>query len=355
MDPELLDRPPARPTIELPGLPFTLKDYTFLERIGQGGFGEVYKVHSAKFDRIFVAKVIVLTTQQQLQQVSDDSLDAEISALRRLNHPHIIRLYSQFRDGPLLFLILEYCPGGDLQQEIDQHRDGIAIGRFMEIAVPMLEALQFCHSSGIAHRDIKPSNVFFDSYGRVKLADFGLATITAGHLCNSFGGSLNYQSPELLARAPHDAFACDVWALGVTFALMIDGRLPWHCDAPATLKGRIMKGQYFLSSRVPAGLAKLIARMIVIDPVNRATCRDILEDPWLKGFALPAGLPKLSSRLVRSGNGITTSGASNLILSRAARESARQLFLPGKRRSINLSSLTSRVDPDALPPLSFLA
>ncbi|OHT09198.1 hypothetical protein TRFO_22034 [Tritrichomonas foetus] len=105
----------------------------------------------------------------------EETFLAEVSALSKLSHPNIVSAFEGFVCGDRLVLILEYCPGGSIQDML--HNGDILKGdRLHAFTYQIVSALRHCHEKGIAHRDIKPANIFIDRYGRPKLADFGLAT-----------------------------------------------------------------------------------------------------------------------------------------------------------------------------------
>jgi serine/threonine protein kinase len=206
------------------------------------------------------------------------SVNAEVTTLCQLNHPNIIRIYKSFREGDLFIPILEFCPGGDLQDLIDQ-TGGLSSTMFADVGSQIVKALLFCHSHGIAHHDIKPSNILFDRYGRPKLADFGLAFEAHGLIDRRFAGSIVFEAPELLQKRPYDAFSCDIWALGITFLTMLQGGNPWGVTDPQAMRPRIVLGNYEIRKAMRREVALLIARMLSIDPLLRPTISEVDANP----------------------------------------------------------------------------
>jgi serine/threonine protein kinase len=202
---------------------------------------------------------------------------AEMSSLMQLDHPNIVRMYDVFTTERFFVLILEYCVGGDLGKEI--YESGrLTINRFLSVAREIAIALACCHSMKIAHRDVKPTNVLFDNYGRVKLADFGLAIRPEG-LTGTRCGSLFFQAPEIMQGEEYDPFACDIWSLGCTFCAMLDGDDPWRSESVEGAKEKIAVGRYTIGSDIPDNIKDLIAKMIVVDPRKRITISEVVYDP----------------------------------------------------------------------------
>jgi serine/threonine protein kinase len=259
----------------IPALPATIHGYIFKSHIGSGGFGEVYRVGHPRFPEDFAAKVSLLRDEDDPHAAREwEAVEREVAALCGLNHPNIIRMYEYFREGNMFVMILEFCPGGDLQKIINISK-GISLETFHEIAPQIVAALQFCHAKGIAHLDIKPSNILFDQYQRPKLADFGLALRASGPVGDRYSGSVVFKAPELIQRRPYDPFACDIWALGVTFLVMLGGSHPWGSGAMAEMKSRIIVGTYRPVKSAHRELATLIARMLELEPKFRLSIDDV--------------------------------------------------------------------------------
>jgi serine/threonine protein kinase len=247
--------------------------YAFTKLIGDGGFAEVYLVRHVDFGTEFVAKV--MTFDQSEKEEKWEVFESEVNALITLNHPHIIRMYDYFQSGSQLHLILEYCRGGSVSDEINQTA-GMNLPRFLEVSAELAKAFAYCHRNNIAHRDIKPANVLLDEFARPKIADFGLAIVTtAGQKHRQFGGSVAFTAPEITQKKPHDPMAGDVWALGVMFTMMITGSSPWQCESLGTMKTMAAQGVIQFKKDIPPDVEALIRQMIVVDPMQRLTMAEV--------------------------------------------------------------------------------
>jgi serine/threonine protein kinase len=205
---------------------------------------------------------------------------SEIESLTSLIHPNIICVYQCWESSGLLYLILEYAPGGSLRDRMrsdDPLSQRVLRGTFRQI----ISALAYCHSQGIAHRDIKPANILLDAYGRPKVADFGLSGKNARNC-----GSMPYKAPELLESRARDAFACDVWALGITFYELVVGQRPFTAARAALLLHEIAIGPVKLPPEIGGDIAGAIERMLAFDPRMRPTMVQLLEMPLFSEQAL---------------------------------------------------------------------
>jgi serine/threonine protein kinase len=273
-------------------LPCLIHDYVFRKLIGHGGFAEVYLVTHLRFDTEFVAKVMTFDSTDDIE--ASGVFESEIHALIKLTHPNIIRMYDNFTIGTQVFLILEYCPGGSLRNEITEG-DGLSLPRFMEVAVQIADALAYCHSVNIAHHDIKPGNILLDGSRQCKIADFGLClTTNASKKMRHFGGSLMFIAPEIVQKRPHDPLAADVWALGVTFTMMMTGSSPWDCDNLGQLRIVSAQGAITFKKPVPKHIDELIRQMLVVDPGSRLTMEQV-KTHILFEADLPHVMPSVQS------------------------------------------------------------
>ena len=262
-------------------LPFTANGYRFDEVIGSGSFGVVFKVVHIGYKRFFAAKMI------QFKHDQDENIENEISLLIGLYHPNIIKIYDSFRYSTMLVMIFQYCPNGTLKHLV---HSGTGIPR--EYIVPFIKqivsALVYLHEHNVAHLDIKTTNVFIDNFMRPLLADFGLSLQSNNHQqINSFAGSLIYRSPEMIQELPYDPFKADVWALGVTFYIMVVGMEPWPLFNVNLMKKSIIEGKFEIPANVDPNVADLIRRMLTVDPEQRPTIVEISNTPFLKQGEIP--------------------------------------------------------------------
>lgn len=176
-------------------------------------------------------------------------------------------------------MVLEYA-GGELFDYIVQN------GRMKEPEArrffqQMLCAVEYCHRHKIVHRDLKPENLLLDDNLNVKIADFGLSNImTDGNFLKTSCGSPNYAAPEVIGGKLYAGPEVDVWSCGVILYVLLVGRLPFDDEHIPSLFAKIARGTYSIPQWMNAGAATLIKKMLVVNPVQRATIEDIRQDPW---------------------------------------------------------------------------
>ena len=152
----------------------TLGTYEIVGPLGSGGMGDVYRARDPRLERDVALKVLpqgVVHDASRLERFS-----REARAVAALNHPHIVTIYSTEEAGGVRFLTMELVEGQTLDALIPP--GGLAIEGFLDIAVPLADALTAAHQKGITHRDLKPGNVMITGDGRVKVLDFGLARMS---------------------------------------------------------------------------------------------------------------------------------------------------------------------------------
>jgi len=208
-------------------------DLEVIELIGKGGMGAVYKCRQKSLDRFVALKILPQTL------AADESFalrfQAEAKALATLNHPNIVTIHDYGHQGDFNFLLMEFVDGLNLRHLINSRQ--LSPEEALAIVPPLCEALQFAHERNIVHRDIKPENLLLDSTGRIKIADFGIATIIGqtNPTVEKAAGTPAYMAPEQRANnTPVDA-RVDIYSLGVVLYEMLTGERPGsHLTPPST-------------------------------------------------------------------------------------------------------------------------
>jgi serine/threonine protein kinase len=248
-----------------------LSSYSVHEKIGSGGFGTVFRITHIRTNTQLVAKTI--------KTDADNKVPAEITLMRDVDHPNIIRLLDYYTTARHILLILEFLPDCmDLFDYIDL-KTLLPEKNMKFILVQLTSALSYLHEEKqIAHLDVKPENILIQpTTGDVRLIDFGAAQRIRPELHTTFQGTRQYASPEILFNERFDPVAADVWALGVTLYKMVTGRLPFKRSRD------YLKPLSLRCSGVSALCLETIAIILNPNPDLRPTSiRDIRNCSWMK-------------------------------------------------------------------------
>ncbi len=203
-----------------------LQDFEMLKLLGRGSYGKVILVRKTdEPGQLFAMKV--LKKAELLDGGQVEHTRAERDILATVRHPNVVRLKYAFQTTRRLYLVLEYCPGGELFFHLQQGgRFGERKARFY--AGNVVLALEHFHRQKIVYRDLKPENVLIGEDGYAKITDFGLAkqVVRSEEKLHSFCGTPEYLAPEVLAKAGY-TFAADWWAFGIFLFEMVTGVPPF--------------------------------------------------------------------------------------------------------------------------------
>ena len=203
--------------------------------------------------------------------------------LCELDHPNIVKYYETFEDAKFLYLVMEYCPGGELLAQLTkQHRKGFTEQRVVESMEDLLKAVAHCHSSNVVHRDIKPENVMIGSDGEIKLIDFGLSqqTLSKNTKMHMLVGTPLYMSPQVIEG--YYGQECDIWSLGVVMYFLLTGYLPFYSRKVDDLFEKILSGNFAFpreAGHISKEAKDLIRKMLTVDQSRRITAQAALKHP----------------------------------------------------------------------------
>ncbi|CAN1309480.1 CBL-interacting serine/threonine-protein kinase 9 [Linum perenne] len=189
--------------------------YELGRTVGEGSFA---KVKFAKnVDTGDSVAIKILDREQVLRHKMVEQLKREISTMKLIKHPNVVNIYEVMASRSKIYIVLEFVDGGELFDKIANHgrlREDEARKYFQQI----INAVDFCHSRGVYHRDLKPENLLLDSYGVLKVSDFGLSAfapqLRGDRLLHTACGTPNYVAPEVLKDKGYDGSAADVWSCG---------------------------------------------------------------------------------------------------------------------------------------------
>ena len=259
------------------------KEYTFGKTLGTGAFGQVrLAIHKAT-KQTRAVKIIPKA------KVDIELLVNEISVLSKLSHPNIMQLYEIFDDNTNIYIVSEYCKGGELFDIISNR------GNFSEkdaciIMKQLMSAICYSHQNNIVHRDLKPENILMDNDNNdltIKIIDWGCAqTIKTTKQSNKADGTAYYIAPEVLKGEYNEK--CDIWACGVIFYILLCGYPPFNGETDDEIYLDVLKGEFEFPeedwSEVSDEAKNLIKKMLTKDVNKRISALDSMQDPWFKKF-----------------------------------------------------------------------
>jgi len=259
------------------------------KKLGEGGFAKVrLATHLATRQYVAIKCLDKIKLGAELPRIYN-----EIECLKRLKHQNIARLFQVFETQTSIYLVLEYCAGGELFDYIVS-KSKLEEAESSQIIYDLMRVLDFIHVNGFAHRDLKPENVLFDEKHQIKLIDFGLAAnCSSDNMASNSNqapldqlstccGSVTYAAPEVISGSIYSGTACDVWSAGVMLYALLVGQLPFNDNSIPRLYQKIQAGIKTLPPFLSHEASDLIAKMLIVDPNQRISVREVLAHPWLR-------------------------------------------------------------------------
>ena len=266
-----------------------INQYLIIKTLGEGSFAKVYLAQDTNTKKKFALKRFKLKELQHIES-GVSQLEREISVIKRISHPNIIKLHEVLHDeeGDVVYLVEDFADCGSLFNIIDdmaEEKRKMDMSMIKHIFKNVLKGVAYLHSRGIVHQDIKPSNILVSSDASVFLADFGV-----GHSFQSTAmvvGSPAYQAPEALTdewtdSEPPNPAQEDVWSLGIALYQTVFGKLPFKGENVYEIVQNINHTNLEIPEKTDKQLEVLIRGMLSVDPNKRLTVDDILNSEFFR-------------------------------------------------------------------------
>lgn len=266
-------------------------DYQIKKKLGQGNFALVRLCIRKSDKQQFAVKIIHKKRMAKPKQ--REALDRETEIMKRVKHKYCVSLEDIYETSNHLYLVLEYCKGGELFDMICKYNH-FTEHQATKVISQVTNALQYLHNMGVVHRDIKPENILLlesnpDSI--VKLTDFGLANRLDGAdlKFKTSCGTLYYAAPEVLGPNMYDE-KIDYWSMGVVMYVLLVGYLPFYHDNRAKTIDLIHRGKVHFDMKDWNGISPeardLIRKLLQPDPTRRYGGEDVVNHDWFSNSDL---------------------------------------------------------------------
>jgi serine/threonine protein kinase len=260
------------------------------EALGSGNFAVVKKCWEKGKKATGPYHAVKIIDKAKVEDMGD--IEREIEIMGLVDHDNVIKLIEIFDEPSKMNLVMELVTGGELFDRI------VALGNYTEkdaakVMGTLCGALDYLHEKGIVHRDLKPENILLaskDDDAPIKVADFGLARMVSGKdMMKTACGTPGYVAPEVLQNKGYSSGAVDLWSAGVILYILLCGFPPFYEEELPALFDQILKGRYDFPSpwwdNISGEAKDLVRRMLTVDPKKRATAKDVLAHPWIRGQA----------------------------------------------------------------------
>ena len=252
-------------------------DFKIGAKLGQGTFSKVCQgIHMPTGEKV----AIKIMSKDQIKEKSDQiRIEKEINIQKKLHHQNIVQQYAIIETKTTIYIISEYCSGGELFDYIVSKRKLYEV-EACRIYQQLISGLEYLHKQRICHRDLKPENLLFDSKHILKIADFGLSNDYHKGKLSTPCGSPCYAAPEMVTGKKYSGSSVDIWSSGIVLYTMVCGFLPFEDDNQNILFGKIAKGLFSLPSFLSASCKDLLKKILVTDPKKRYGFEEIKHHTW---------------------------------------------------------------------------
>ncbi|GAB0188650.1 serine/threonine-protein kinase Nek1 [Grus japonensis] len=255
--------------------------YIKVRKIGEGSFGKAILVKAKENGQQYVIKEINISKMSNKER---EESRREVAVLANMKHPNIVLYRESFEENGCLYIVMDYCEGGDLFKKINAQK-GILFSedQILDWFVQICLALKHIHDRKILHRDIKSQNIFLTKDGTIQLGDFGIARVlnSTAELARTCIGTPYYLSPEICQNKPYNNKS-DIWALGCVLYEMCTLKHAFEAGNMKNLVLKIISGPFPpVSMHYSYDLRNLLSQLFKRNPRNRPSVNSILEKSFI--------------------------------------------------------------------------
>ncbi|KAM6401328.1 serine/threonine-protein kinase Nek1 isoform 12-T12 [Pluvialis apricaria] len=255
--------------------------YIKVRKIGEGSFGKAILVKAKENGQQYVIKEINISKMSNKER---EESRREVAVLANVKHPNIVLYRESFEENGCLYIVMDYCEGGDLFKKINAQK-GILFSedQILDWFVQICLALKHIHDRKILHRDIKSQNIFLTKDGTIQLGDFGIARVlnSTAELARTCIGTPYYLSPEICQNKPYNNKS-DIWALGCVLYEMCTLKHAFEAGNMKNLVLKIISGPFPpISMHYSYDLRNLLSQLFKRNPRNRPSVNSILEKNFI--------------------------------------------------------------------------
>ena len=260
-------------------------DYEFIENIGQGMYGRVYKAKNKKENKYYAIKRLNF---KDINEKEKKQINNEVSCIKKLKHPNIISYKDSFNDDDNYFnIVTTFCEGGDIYNKIqNQKGEYFTEEQILNWMVQILLGLDYIHKNDIIHRDIKPQNIFIKNRHIICIGDFGIAKIInqiQTQTMTSIIGTPLYMSPESFNEPNSKYFESDIWSTGCCLYEMCNLKHAFGADRWELVFNKVRTGKHQpVNKKYSSELRDIIDSMLNVKPINRPTIPKLLKSNFIR-------------------------------------------------------------------------
>ena len=260
-------------------------EYEFIENIGQGMYGRVYKAKNKKENKYYAIKRLNF---KDINEKEKKQINNEVSCIKKLKHPNIILYKDSFNDEDNYFnIVTTFCEGGDIYNKIqNQKGEYFNEEQILNWFVQILLGLDYIHKNNIIHRDIKPQNIFIKKKHIICIGDFGIAKIInqiQTQTMTSIIGTPLYMSPESFNEPNSKYFESDIWSTGCCLYEICNLKHAFGADRWELVFNKVRTGKHQpVNKKYSSELRDIIDSMLNVKPINRPTIPKLLKSAFIR-------------------------------------------------------------------------